>query len=72
MALFLSNMKIIHKRNSIQVKFLARVKHPAGEVAASPGRDILQGDLTVCTKSHNKADDPRVSLMCVSPEEIIQ
>lgn len=72
MALFLKTRRIIHKRNSIQVKFLVRVKHPAVEVAASPGRGILQGDLTVCTKSHNKADDPGVSLMCVSPEEIIQ
>lgn len=54
------------------MKFLVRVKRPGVEVAASLGRDVLQGDLTVCTKSHNKADEPGASLMCVSPEEINQ
>lgn len=35
-----------------------RVKHPGVEVAASLGRDVLQGDPTVCTKSHNRQMSP--------------
>ena len=37
------------------MKFLVRVKRPDVEVAASLGRDVLQGDLTVYTKSYNQA-----------------
>lgn len=49
-----------------------RVEPPAVGVAASPGMGILQDDLSVRTKSHNKTNDAGAPLMCVSPEEIIQ
>lgn len=53
------------------MKLLVRVERPALGVATSAGMDALLGDLTVCTKSHNRTNDLGASLMCVSPEEII-